>query len=115
MASLSVIKQCMNVRVLQLKISFFPCRFYYSVDGKKLPREMEAAMTSEDGGESFKDQMRRAMAASRLPSGIKSQVDGINSTHDVTNTSYVGKEANPNNPTNTGIIEPAVSDSTTSQ
>lgn len=40
------------------------CRSYYSADGKKLPKEMESAMTFDDGGESFKDRMRRALGPS---------------------------------------------------
>jgi cyclic pyranopterin monophosphate synthase len=35
-------------------------RSYYTQDGKKLPREMEVMMNSDDGFESYKDQMRRA-------------------------------------------------------
>ena len=41
-------------------------RFYFSQDGRKLPKEMEAIMTSDDGEASFKDQMRRTISRELL-------------------------------------------------
>ena len=37
-------------------------RFYYQKDGKKLPKEMEAMMTGDDGATSYKDLMKRSLS-----------------------------------------------------
>lgn len=79
-------------------------RFYYSADGKKLPREMEAAMTSDDGGASFKDQMRRAFAAAKVS---QRGVDSTNGAKDIND------EISPVNKTAPGLSESFCSSAST--